>query len=148
MPNLPSPPPRSLRVLVVDDEHDTADSMKVILEHWGQEVRVAYDGLSAVDLARVFRPHIALLDIGLPGLDGWQVAEAMRESPATETAFLLAVTGYSTRDDIERSHAKGFHGHVLKPVSPQLIWKLLWRIGNSLPDEGMGRNGKTRPRHL
>lgn len=114
--NTADPQERSLRVLVVEDNFDTADTMAAIVEHWGHQVAVAYDGQSGLETAQTFRPDLVLLDIGLPKLDGYQVAQKMREHPQLQSASLAALTGYGTADDRKRVLAAGFNAHFIKPV--------------------------------
>lgn len=124
----PSPTPQASprqRVLVVDDNVDTAHSLAWLLEAHGYQTRTAFDGPSALDAARDFRPHVALLDLGLPRLDGYQVAEQMRRDPRLRDALLVAVSGYGREDDLLRSRAAGFDLHLVKPVD---INDLLRRI--------------------
>jgi CheY-like chemotaxis protein len=109
-------PGRGLRVLVVDDNVDAAETLAEIVEGWGYEARVAYKGEAAVRLAREFRPDAVLCDIGLPGMDGYDVAQALRSAPETAGAHLIAVTGYGQHRDVSRSREAGFDAHLVKPV--------------------------------
>jgi PAS domain S-box-containing protein len=110
----PSPP---RRVLVVDDNRDAADSLALLLELNGHQVRTAYDGLAGVELARDFHPHIVLLDIGLPGLNGYDAARAMREEARGEGVVLVATTGWGHENDKRRAQEAGFDLHLTKPIS-------------------------------
>jgi len=103
-------------VLVVDDNVDTAESTALLLRMRGHEVYVAHDGLQAVESARTLRPDVVLLDISLPGLDGYQVAARLRGDPELRHARLVAVTGYGWDEDRQRSRAAGFDEHLVKPV--------------------------------
>ncbi|HEY3599083.1 MAG TPA: response regulator [Paraburkholderia sp.] len=105
------------RVMIVDDSVDGAESMCVLLEMLGHEVRVMYDGASALAAAAAFRPEVVILDIGLPGVDGYQVARALRAQPATAGALLIALTGYGQDSDRQRTRAAGFDHHLVKPAS-------------------------------
>jgi two-component system CheB/CheR fusion protein len=107
----------SLRILVVDDLVDAADSLALLLRMLGHEVQTAYDGLSAVQVAQQFKPHAVLLDIGLPRLDGYEVAMRLRRLPELQRVCLIAVSGYGRQDDIDRAHRAGFDDHLIKPVS-------------------------------
>jgi two-component system CheB/CheR fusion protein len=118
-----TPLPR--RVLVVDDNVDASLSLAKLLELAGHEVRVAHDGPTAIDLAQVYRPDIVLLDIGLPQLDGYEVARRLRQQPAMERALLIALTGYGNDEDHRRSREAGFDHHLVKPVDPAAIQQLL-----------------------
>src|SRR5688500_11657684 len=99
--------PSALRVLVVDDNRLAADSLKALLTGWGYEARAAYDGPEALEAACPFRPHVVLLDINLPEIDGWQVAATLRKLAPTKTALLLAVTGLGGEGDLRRSLEAG-----------------------------------------
>jgi two-component system CheB/CheR fusion protein len=115
------------RVLVVDDNADSADSLALLLRLRGHEVAVAYDGPGALQTAGSFHPEAILLDIGLPGLDGYQVASRLRRRRRTSKALLLALTGYGQEEDQVRSRRAGFDHHLTKPVDPQVIYDLLDR---------------------
>ncbi|MEM5345776.1 response regulator [Paraburkholderia azotifigens] len=105
------------RVMVVDDSVDGAESMSILLEMLGHEVRVMYDGTAAIATASQFKPEVVLLDIGLPGIDGYQVARALRAEPATAGALLIALTGYGQESDRQRTRDAGFDHHLVKPAS-------------------------------
>jgi two-component system CheB/CheR fusion protein len=105
------------RILVVDDNIDGADSLAVLLRLGGHEVSLAHDGPAALDMAQAFRPEVVLLDIGLPGMDGYEVAKRLRAGPPTRDAILVAVTGYGREEDRQRSREAGFDHHLVKPVS-------------------------------
>jgi PAS domain S-box-containing protein len=104
------------RVLVVDDSPDSAESMAAVLRLCGHEVRAALNGPGAIALARHFRPEVALLDIGIPGMTGYEVAAALRELPGMEALVLIAMTGYGQAQDRMRSREAGFQHHLVKPV--------------------------------
>jgi CheY-like chemotaxis protein len=114
-----------LRVLVVDDWPDTAESMAVLLRLWGHDVRIAHDGPAALAVAAVYRPDVVLLDVGLPGMDGYQVAQQMRNDPRLREAFLISLTGYGQDSDLWRSREAGCDRHLLKPVDPEVLERLL-----------------------
>ena len=116
-------PPR--RILVVDDNVDTAESMALLLSLKGYDVATAHDGPAALEKAAAFHPEAVLLDIGLPGLDGYQVATRLRGRPRTAKALLVALTGYGQDEDRTRALAAGFDHHLTKPVDPQAIYDLL-----------------------
>jgi len=126
--NAPKPPPgtASCRVLVVDDDAAVADSMAALLAIEGQEVRTAANGEAALELARSFRPRLILLDIGLGGMDGYEVARRLRaqQSPG-ERLCLVAVTGYSHEEARMHTREAGFDRHLVKPVVPEAICELL-----------------------
>jgi two-component system CheB/CheR fusion protein len=118
-------PTRPLRVLAVDDHRDTTDSVCQMLTLWGHRPLAAYDSATALVTAVAERPDVALLDIGLPGMDGWELARRLRAEPTLEGILLVAVTGYGQAVDRERSLAAGFDHHLLKPVEPELLSRLL-----------------------
>lgn len=133
----PAPPPRDsddgdaprLRVLVVDDNRDAAESLAILLELWGHEVKRVYDGSRALDTSVGYRPQVIFLDIGLPGMDGYEVAGRLREMPETARAVLVAVTGYGQEEDRRRSRRVGFDHHLVKPVAPETLRLLLTSVG-------------------
>ena len=114
------------RVLVVDDNPDIRDSLRMLLVMWGHEVDVASSGEEALALALSIRPDIALVDIGLPGMDGYQVAKAIRQASADwrTKIKLVAVTGYGQPSDRQQALDSGFDGHMLKPVDTDLLEKI------------------------
>ncbi|CAM2139114.1 histidine kinase [Pararobbsia alpina] len=105
------------RVLLVDDSVDAASAMSLLLETLGHDVHVAHDGMTALEMAGQWTPEVVILDIGLPGMDGYQIARAMRERETTAGALLIALTGYGQASDRQRSHEAGFDIHFVKPVS-------------------------------
>jgi len=113
------------RLLVVDDNKDAAESMSMLLEMWGHEVAFAYDGPSALETAQEWRPEAVFLDIGLPGMDGYEVAERLRELPQAKDAILIAITGYGQEDDLARSKRAGINHHLVKPVAPDALRSLI-----------------------
>lgn len=114
----------SLRILVVDDNQDTAQSMGELLEILGHEAQVAFDGPKAVEMATAFQPQVVLLDIGLPIIDGYEVARRMRQAGLTE-AMLIALTGYGREEDREKAHQAGFDMHFTKPIELEALQKVL-----------------------
>ena len=117
------------RILVVDDNEDSANVLgKMLTRLYGQEVAVAHDGLSALEVALVFRPDVVLLDIRLPGIDGYEVARRMRGMPGFEAVTLLALTGWGQEQDRQRSLEVGFDQHLVTPVDPDAILELLTKI--------------------
>jgi CheY-like chemotaxis protein len=119
------PLPRHLQVVIVEDNRATADSLRMLLDLAGYEVKVAYDGLDGVQVAEEWGPDVVLCDIGLPGLDGYGVAHALRQHPATSTARLIAITAYGTDEARRRSEQVGFERHFVKPVDPEVLLGLL-----------------------
>jgi CheY-like chemotaxis protein/anti-sigma regulatory factor (Ser/Thr protein kinase) len=118
-PEARSPATPPLRVLVVDDNRDAAETMKMVLGLNGHEVRTAHDGLSAISRASHWRPDVVLLDIGLPRLDGYEVGRRLRARPDMKDVVIIAVTGYGQDSDRRRSEEAGFQYHLVKPVAPQ-----------------------------
>ncbi|MDO9438117.1 ATP-binding protein [Hydrogenophaga sp.] len=116
---------RPLSVLVADDNVDLAESFADILMAHGHRVTVVHDGLSAVEQARQFRPGIALLDIGMPKLDGYQVARQLKADPLTQGICLVAITGWGLDTDREAARQAGFDHHMLKPVAPEELIRVL-----------------------
>jgi CheY-like chemotaxis protein len=114
-----------LRIVVADDDPDTVRTLRLLLEEEGHEVKTAADGPAALYAVRDFGADILLLDIGLPGMNGFEVARALRRDPATAAARLIALTGYGGDDDRRRSHEAGFDVHLTKPVDPGLLRRLL-----------------------
>jgi CheY-like chemotaxis protein len=112
---------RTLRVLVVDDNVDAADTLADLLRLSGHDVRLAYDGPSAVEAAVTFRPTAVVLDLGLPGLNGFEVARHLRSHPTTRDAVLFAVSGYGQDEDRRRSKEAGFNRHFVKPLDFQVL---------------------------
>ncbi|WP_257462147.1 response regulator [Archangium lipolyticum] len=119
------PSPR--RVLLVEDNEDTREVLRELLEMWGHEVQVAEDGFKGVQLFPSLRPHVALVDLGLPGMDGFQVARRIRESEGGGDVFLVALTGYSGEHRTQAVEA-GFNLHMVKPVKPDELEQLLERL--------------------
>lgn len=113
------------RLLVVDDNKDAAQSMSMLLEMWGHEVAFAYDGPSALERAEQWRPQAVFLDIGLPGMDGYEVAQRLRSLPQARDAVLIAITGYGQDEDRMRSQRAGIDHHLVKPVAPDALRSLI-----------------------
>jgi PAS domain S-box-containing protein len=113
------------RVLVVDDNADAADTLAMLLSVRGYDVRVARDGPAALGAARDFHPELVLLDIGLPGMDGYAVARALRADQAYNPLRLVALTGYGREEDRRRSAEAGFDHHLVKPVAPEVLLGIL-----------------------
>lgn len=113
------------RILVVDDNHDSALSLAMMLSIMGHETRTAHDGESAVTTAESFLPDVVLLDIGLPKLNGYEVAQRIREQAWGASMFLIAVTGWGQDEDRQRSSEVGLNVHMVKPVEPAALERLL-----------------------
>lgn len=128
----PSPPPgpsgsptAGLRVLVVDDDEDTADMLEYWLRSEGHEVRTANTGSAALAVVDRFTPDVVLLDIGLPGMDGYEVAHRLRQRPSLVRTLFVAITGFGQPADRERTIRAGFHAHLVKPTRLDEIEKIL-----------------------
>jgi PAS domain S-box-containing protein len=113
------------RVLVVDDNRDSTESMSMLLSAWGHDARSARDGTEALGLAAEFQPEVVLLDIGLPGMDGYEVARRLHALPGLRNAVLIAMTGYGQEEDRMRSREAGFARHLVKPADPASLRVLL-----------------------
>lgn len=109
----------SRRVLIADDSHDAAESLAMLLELRGHEVRVAHDGVEALAVAETFKPHIALLDLGMPKMDGYEAAREMRRHAWGKRATLVAITGWGQQQDRQRTAEAGFDAHLVKPVTAE-----------------------------
>jgi PAS domain S-box-containing protein len=125
MPEAPTQAGTRLRILVVEDNRDSADSLRLLLKLYGYDVTVAYTGPTGVETAKAWRPDVVLCDIGLPGLDGYGVVRELRRNPATAQARMIAVTGYGGDEDHERSQEAGFDAHLTKPADPTALQALL-----------------------
>ena len=115
----------SLRILVVEDLHDSADSLGLLLGLWGYQAVITYDGAGALAAASATPPDVVFLDIGLPGMDGYEVARRMRALPALENVSLIAVTGWGQEEDRRRSQSAGFNYHLIKPLNLNSLETLL-----------------------
>jgi two-component system, OmpR family, response regulator len=105
-----------VRILVVDDHLESASSLGEVLRLWGHEVHVVFDGTSALEAAGALQPRAVLLDIGLPGMNGYEVARLLRRLPPLQDALIVALTGYGELDDERLSQEAGFDRHCTKPV--------------------------------
>jgi two-component system, sensor histidine kinase len=126
----PKPPPR--RVLIVEDHPDVRDGLRMLLETWGHQVTETSDGRAGLEQARTGDFDIALVDVGLPGMDGYAVAQALREEPPVQAIRLVAVTGYGQPADRERARAAGFDAILVKPIDPDRLARILAQQ----PDDG------------
>jgi signal transduction histidine kinase/ActR/RegA family two-component response regulator len=121
------------RILVVDDNVDAAESLRMLLSLEGHEVRLAHDGVAALRIAQEMQPNVVLLDIGLPRMDGYEVARRLRQQPEMERLLLVALTGYGQDDDRRRSHEAGFNAHLVKPVDLDGLRMALAHFGSLVP---------------
>jgi two-component system CheB/CheR fusion protein len=120
----PMPYPRR-RVLVVDDNVDVAESLGLLLRLGGHEVRVVHDGLAALEQVQADPPELVFLDIGMPGMDGNEVARRLRQQPGLDGLVLIALTGWGTSEDRRQTAEAGFDHHLVKPVEPEELEQLL-----------------------
>jgi len=118
-------PSKMKRVLVVDDNQDAADSLGMLLNFLGAEVHVVHDGKSALESMKAFRPEVVLLDLGMPGMNGLEVARVMREDPELKGITLVALTGWGQREDRRRTHEAGFDYHLVKPADLSALQTIL-----------------------
>lgn len=118
-------PGKKVHILVVEDNYDSAETLKRLLELCGYAVSVAHNARDGMQAAKELRPQVVLCDIGLPGTDGFSLAASLREDPDTATAHLVALTAYGTDIDRARSKKAGFDAHLVKPVSPEALMRHL-----------------------
>ncbi len=117
-----------MRILLVDDNRDSADSLAMLLELKGHEVRIAYDGEQAIQVAPRFVPHLAVIDIAMPKMDGYATLAALREMPELADTVYAAMTGFGHASDRERTREAGFDAHLVKPVELALFEALLAQV--------------------
>lgn len=122
---VPSPPASRRRLLVVDDNRDSADTLAILLSAMGHDVKTAYDGREAIELAAHYQPQAVLLDIGLPGMNGYDVARALKSASSDAPMVLVAVSGYGQEEDRRRSREAGFDHHLVKPVAPADLARII-----------------------
>ena len=122
------------RVLIVDDNRDGAQGLALMLDMEGHEVRTAADGLEALVIAEEFQPHVVLLDIGMPGIDGYETARRLRTRPWAQSALLCAQTGWGQEDDKRRARTAGFDRHLVKPVDPEEISRIVAEVCQAARD--------------
>jgi CheY-like chemotaxis protein len=132
-PPAPAPPIHGStpRMLLVDDNRDSVESLALLLTLTGYEVKTAYDGCEAFEQAAAHRPEVILLDIGLPGMSGYEVCRTIRAEPWGKDMVVIALTGWGRDDDRRRTADAGFSGHLIKPVDYASLMKLLSRVGKS-----------------
>ena len=134
----PDQPLAALRTLIIDDNVDAAESLAVLLQALGLEVRTAYDGPSGLVLAADYKPEVVLLDIGLPRMDGYEVARRLRNGPDGDGVLLIALSGYGQDEDRRRSEEAGFDHHLVKPASTDVLMDLFRGPGHSSCPESPG----------
>lgn len=113
------------RILLVDDHHESADAMSTMLTQFGNTVRTVYDGQHALTVFEAWRPEVVVLDLGMPGLDGFQVARCIRALPAGRRTLIIALTGFSSRLDRQQSVAAGIDHHSVKPVDAIILQRVI-----------------------
>ena len=116
------------RILVVDDLNDAAASLALVCELYGAEARVARNGLEALTVGASFRPHVVLMDISMPHMDGYEAARRLRAESWGKDVVLIALTGWGRQGDIEAARKAGFDGHLLKPVGAEALMDLITQL--------------------
>jgi CheY-like chemotaxis protein len=111
--------------LVVDDNQDAANSLAMLLRLQGHEVCVAYRGMAALEMTKTYSPDLVFLDIGMPAMDGYEVARRLRQQPGLEKVVLAALTGWGQQEDRRRTAEAGFNHHLVKPPDPKVLEELL-----------------------
>jgi CheY-like chemotaxis protein len=119
--------PGQKRILVVDDNFDAADTLAVLLQLLSYDVRAAYNGQQCVELASAWRPHLVLMDINMPVMDGYEAARALRSGPSSGEPVLIALTACGTDEDKAKASEAGFDLHLLKPVDGHELCELVTR---------------------
>ena len=131
----------SVRVLLVEDDRDSREGLRELLEVWGHSVDVAASGGEAIEKAIERRPQIALIDIGLPEIDGYQVALRIREALGSAPIVLIALTGRTGLEDRQRAFESGFNAHLSKPISPEKLSSVLMSRGSGVASAGAENTG-------
>jgi CheY-like chemotaxis protein len=122
---------KHVRVLVVEDHADSADLLRHTLKRWGCDARICHSGAEALDQAATYQPHVALLDLNLPDIDGCEVGRSLRQQPGLDRMALVAITGVAEEEVRRRSSDAGFDLHLLKPFRPDVLHSLLARVEQS-----------------
>ena len=130
-PKRPKPAPQKRRILVVDDNHDSADSLAALLSLGGHETHTANDGEHAISEAAKLRPDVILLDIGLPRLDGYDTCRRIREQPWGRDMVIVALTGWGEEEDRRQATQAGFDGHLVKPVDHNALNAIMASHGST-----------------
>lgn len=120
-----------VRVLVVEDHQDSADLLRHTLARWGCDARICRSGAEALDEAARYQPHVALLDLNLPDIDGCEVGRSLRRQPGLDNMALVAITGFGEEEDRRRSTNAGFDLHLRKPFRPDVLHAILARVEQS-----------------
>lgn len=139
----PSPKRTGYRLMVVDDNRDAATTLSMLLRSQGHEVQEAYDGATALKLATTFKPALIFLDIGMPSMDGYEVARRLRQQPDQCRTILVALTGWGQQDDRRQTADAGFNHHLVKPLDPNDLESLLAELGGNISqtDDHQTHNG-------
>jgi CheY-like chemotaxis protein len=124
--------PAGWKILVADDDQDSAESLAMLFQLMGHDVRSAQSGLAAIDVAAEFRPELIVLDIGMPGLDGYEVCRRIRQHPWGQAIVIAALTGWTRDEDRDRSEQAGFNHFLVKPVDPKALEDLIAGLGRHL----------------
>ena len=124
-PAVAAKPPHGVRVLIVDDNIDATSGLSRLLQLDGYDIRVAHDGRTALVIAAAHQPQFVLLDIGLPDLDGYEVARNLRGDPRHRDVVIIGISGYGEEDHRDRAQAAGFDHHLVKPIEPATLLRLL-----------------------
>jgi CheY-like chemotaxis protein len=132
---------QTLRVLVADDCKDTVETMSILMEMWGYDAAKAYDGPTALKTAATYRPHVVLLDIAMPRMNGCHLASLLRQVPYLRDALLVAITGCTSAEQRELCRQTGFDYFFLKPVSPAIMARLLSLEQEQLTKTAVASNG-------
>lgn len=122
---------QKLRILIVDDNRDSARTLGMLLSFMGNDVQTAYDGLQALQVAASFIPHVILLDIGLPKLNGYEVCRRIREQSWSQGVVIVACTGWSQEEDIRKAENAGFDRHMVKPVDSNALGRILATLNHT-----------------
>jgi PAS domain S-box-containing protein len=141
LPSAPHRARRRLRILVVEDNRDSAETLRMLLQMFGHEVTVAHSGTEGVEAAKRLHPEVVLCDIGLPGLDGYGVVGELRRDPDTAGARVIAVTGYGAEEDRRRSQQAGFDMHLTKPLDPDALQEAFSEEEAAPPEPGTEQGG-------
>jgi CheY-like chemotaxis protein len=135
MPQVSQPPIHhdvsSQRVLIIEDNRDAREMFRIMLELSGHEVLEAEEGVSGLELLKSNRPDVAVIDVGLPGLNGYEVARRFREEPDSSAVVLVALTGYGTPEAQERSRKSGFNYHLIKPANGEALEEIMREAASS-----------------
>jgi two-component system CheB/CheR fusion protein len=120
----------ALRVLVVEDNVDAAESLAILLRMFGHQPHIAHTGMAGLDAASIYHPDVILLDVGLPGMDGYEVVRRLREQPASKDVPVIAMSGYSMTDDGTSVRGASFDQYLVKPVEPEKLQEVLLSMAN------------------